>query len=127
MGHALVKQKHFLLGFGFLACLVPLYWAKAEADKMRDHMQQLQSDVAKEQKEIHTLEAELTYLNTYERIEKTAKENLGLVSQDASQFIDMNEIDQYAPIHQEQAPPAVTPVENKETTPKPQIENGVKK
>lgn|GEM_PF-3545033 len=123
MGHALVKQKHFLLGFGFLACLVPLYWAKAEADKMRDHMQQLQSDVAKEQKEIHTLEAELAYLNTYERIEKTAKENLGLVAQDASQFIDMNEIDNYAPIHQEQVPnPTNPPTTKDEIAPKPENE-----
>jgi cell division protein FtsL len=109
----LKNYKHFLLGFGFLACLVPLYWAKAQADKMRDEMHRLQAEVAKEQKNIHTLQAEISYLDRYDRLENAAKNELGLMPVDGAQIVQMSQLDMIAPLP---APPTSAPI----TTQNPQ-------
>lgn len=81
-----------------LACLVPLYWAKSEADRMRDHMHSLQSDVKDARKSVKTLEAEVAYLSRYDRIEKVAVEQMGMAPLDGSQLADISDLDAIAPI-----------------------------
>lgn len=110
MGQKLIKQRHFLLGFGFLACLVPLYWAKTKADNMRDNMRDLQAQVAAEKKAIHTLEAELSYLTRYDRIEKVSVETLGMGPIDGAQIVEIKDIDMVAPFPN-QAPKIIKKME----------------
>ncbi len=79
---------------------MPLYWAKTKADNMRDNMRKLQAEVAAEKKAIHTLEAELSYLTRYDRIEKVSVETLGMGPIEDSQIVDLKDIDTIAPFPQ---------------------------
>lgn len=92
------KHKHLILGFGFLVCLVPLYLAKAQADKMRDNVHKLQADIAKEKKQIRTLRAEIAWLGGFARIENSARNELGMKPLDGSKVKTFEEIDQIAPL-----------------------------
>lgn len=94
----MITQKHFFVGFGFLVCLLPLYWAKTQADKMRDHMQDLAKDVASERQQVQILEAELAYLSRFERLEKVASEKLGLAPINGRQISRIEDLDIIAPI-----------------------------
>lgn len=94
----MVKHKHIFLWVGFFACLVPLYWAKAQADKMRDNVRNLNSEIAKEEKAIRTLRAELAYLSDFSRIEKTAQNELGLKPIDPQRIKTLSELNEIAPM-----------------------------
>ena len=94
------KKSHVLMGFGLLACLVPLYWAKSEADRMRNHMQNQEAEVKSARKKVKTLEAEVAFLSRYDRIEKVAIEELGMAPLSGVQIVDIKDIDKIAPILQ---------------------------
>lgn len=113
------------MGFGLLACIVPLYWAKTEADKMRDHMHQLQVDVAKERREVQVLEAQLTYLSRYDRIEKVASEKLGLSPITGAQIADLSDLDKIAPIGPVSAPVVSAPTPSAAVIAPPAEKGGV--
>ncbi|KAF0097058.1 MAG: hypothetical protein FD163_687 [Hyphomonadaceae bacterium] len=100
----MITQKHFFIGFGCLACLLPLYWAKTQADKMHDHMQDLARDVATERQKVQILEAELAYLSRFERLEKVASEKLGLAPISGRQVGRIEDLDIVAPIIANAAP-----------------------
>jgi cell division protein FtsL len=61
-----------------LALAIGLYRAKTEADTARARVSQLESDVAAAKAELKILSAEVAMLENPERIEKLAKEKLGL-------------------------------------------------
>ena len=65
---------------------------------MRLHMKDLQTEVKEARKTVHTLEAEVSYLTRYDRIEKFASEELGMTALNGSQIAQINEIDRIAPI-----------------------------
>lgn len=100
----MITQKHFFVGFGFLVCLLPLYWAKTQADKMQGHMRNLARDVATERQQVQILEAELAYLSRFDRLEKVATEKLGLAPISGRQIGRIEDLDVVAPIATNTAP-----------------------
>lgn len=66
-------------------------------------MRKLQTEVNNEKKAIHTLEAELSYLTRYDRIEKVSVEALGMQPIDGSQIVEIKDIDTIAPFKNAQA------------------------
>jgi cell division protein FtsL len=100
----MITQRHFFVGFGFLLCLLPLYWAKTQADKMRDHMQNLAEEVAEERQQVQILEAELAYLSRFDRLEKVASEKLGMAPINGRQISRIEDLDTVAPIRADAAP-----------------------
>lgn len=64
---------------------------------MRDNVQKLQAEIAKEKKAIRTLKAELAWLGSFERIDAGARSELGLHPIDGSKIKTLEEIDEIAP------------------------------
>lgn len=93
----MLNQKHILMCFGVLALIIPLYWAKTKADSKFEHMRELSIEVEKAEKAVHALEAELAYLERYDRVEQSGVE-LGMVPQKPVAIKTLSELDQIAPI-----------------------------
>lgn len=70
----------FNIGAAVLALMlaVGLYRTKTEADTARARVRQLESEVAAAQAELKILSAEVAVLENPERVEKLAKQKLGL-------------------------------------------------
>ena len=98
------SQKHVIMGFVLLICIVPLYWAKTKADSMRENMQSLSKEVADEQKKISELEAEYAYLNRFDRLEAAANK-LGLQPINGAQITNLSQLEKVAPLKTNQTPP----------------------
>lgn len=97
-----------LFGFvGLVALAFALYWAKAEAQAVREKVIALQEEVDNERRAVRTLEAELTWVERPDRLEAAAKRHLGLVPLTADRIATLNEMDQIAPLRT--ASPAPTP------------------
>ncbi|HZX10577.1 MAG TPA: cell division protein FtsL [Acidobacteriota bacterium] len=62
-------------------------WRQAESVKMGYAIKDLEEDVIRLQKEVETLEAEKTSLLSLDRVEKKAKQKLGLKEPDEKQLI----------------------------------------
>jgi len=108
-----------LFGFvGLVALAFALYWAKAEAQAVREKVLVLQDEVDTERRAVRTLEAELTWVERPDRLEAAATRKLGLVPMTADRIATIDDIDQIAPLRV--APPAVdaNPIAPN-TTPKP--------
>jgi cell division protein FtsL len=73
-------KRLFNIGAALLALLlaIGLYRAKTEADSARARVRQLESEVAAAQAELKILSAEVAVLESPERVEKLAREKLGL-------------------------------------------------
>ncbi len=95
-----------LFGFvGLVALAFALYWAKAEAQAVREKVLVLQEEVDTERRAVRTLEAELTWVERPDRLEAAATRKLGLVPVTADRIATLDDIDQIAPLRV--APPAV--------------------
>jgi hypothetical protein len=95
-----------LFGFvGLVALAFALYWAKAEAQAVREKVLVLQDEVDTERRAVRTLEAELTWVERPDRLEAAATRRLGLVPVTADRIATLDDIDQIAPLRV--APPAV--------------------
>jgi hypothetical protein len=95
-----------LFGFvGLVALAFALYWAKAEAQAVREKVLVLQDEVDIERRAVRTLEAELTWVERPDRLEAAATRKLGLVPMTADRIATIDDIDQIAPLRV--APPAV--------------------
>lgn len=87
--------------FGFVGLVVlafALYWAKAEAQAVREKVLVLQDEVDRERRAVRTLEAELTWVERPDRLEAAASRKLGLVPMTADRIATLGEIDQIAPL-----------------------------
>lgn len=93
----MLNQKHILMCFGILALIIPLYWAKTKADSKFEHMRELSIEVEKAEKAVHALEAELAYLERYDRVEQSGVE-LGMVPQRPVAIKTVSELNEIAPI-----------------------------
>ena len=99
-----------LFGFvGLVALAFALYWAKAEAQAVREKVLVLQEEVDTERRAVRTLEAELTWVERPERLEAAATHKLGLAPMTADRIATFDEIDQIAPLRA----PSPAPVEPK--------------
>lgn len=97
-----------LFGFvGLVALAFALYWAKAEAQAVREKVIALQEEVDNERRAVRTLEAELTWVERPDRLEAAAKRNLGLVPLTADRIATLDEIDQIAPLRTASPAPTV--------------------
>ncbi|WP_085338289.1 cell division protein FtsL [Aquidulcibacter paucihalophilus] len=97
-----------LFGFvGLVALAFALYWAKAEAQAVREKVIALQEEVDNERRAVRTLEAELTWVERPDRLEAAAKRNLGLVPLTADRIATLDEIDQIAPLRTASPVPTV--------------------
>ena len=95
-----------LFGFvGLVALAFALYWAKAEAQAVREKVLVLQDEVDTERRAVRTLEAELTWVERPDRLEAAATRRLGLVPVTADRIATIDDIDQIARLRV--APPAV--------------------
>ncbi len=88
-----------LFGFvGLVALAFALYWAKAEAQAVREKVLVLQDEVDTERRAVRTLEAELTWVERPDRLEAAATRRLGLVPMTADRIATVDDIDQVAPL-----------------------------
>ncbi|MFY7760758.1 cell division protein FtsL [Aquidulcibacter sp.] len=88
-----------LFGFvGLVALAFALYWAKAEAQAVREKVLVLQEEVDTERRAVRTLEAELTWVERPDRLEAAATRKLGLVPMTAERIATLDDIDQIAPL-----------------------------
>lgn len=95
-----------LFGFvGLVALAFALYWAKAEAQAVREKVLVLQDEVDTERRAVRTLEAELTWVERPDRLEAAATRRLGLVPMTADRIATIDDIDQIVPLRV--APPNV--------------------
>jgi hypothetical protein len=95
-----------LFGFvGLVALAFALYWAKAEAQAVREKVLVLQDEVDTERRAVRTLEAELAWVERPDRLEAAATRRLGLVPMTADRIATLDDIDQIAPLRV--APPTV--------------------
>ena len=105
-------QRSHIFGFiGLVAFAFALYWAKAEAQTAREQVLSLQTEVEKERRSVRTLEAELAWMERPDRLEATARQNMGLTPSTAEKTLSLNEIDQVAPLPAANAPTLVPSVE----------------
>ncbi len=101
-----------IFGFvGLVALAFALYWAKAEAQAVRERVLVLQDEVDSERRAVRTLEAELTWVERPDRLEAAATRHLGMVPITADRIVTLGEIDQFAPLRAASPPPVprVTP------------------
>ena len=88
-----------LFGFvGLVALAFALYWAKAEAQAVREKVLVLQDEVDTERRAVRTLEAELTWVERPDRLEAAATRRLGLVPMTADRIATLDDLDQIAPL-----------------------------
>ena len=75
--------------FAFMTILILTFyiWRQAESVKMGYTIRDLEAKVTRLQKEVETLEAEKTALLSLEKVEKTAKQKLGLMEPEEKQLI----------------------------------------
>ena len=75
--------------FAFMTILILTFyiWRQAESVKMGYTIRDLEAKVTRLQKEVETLEAEKTALLSLEKVEKTAKQKLGLKETEEKQLI----------------------------------------
>ena len=88
-----------LFGFvGLVALAFALYWAKAEAQAVREQVIQLQGDVEAQRRQVRTLEAELAFIERPDRLEEAATAQLNLVPITADRIATLDQLDRVAPL-----------------------------
>lgn len=76
---------------------VGLYRSQMEADRARDRIAALERDIAAARADVQTLAAETAYLGRPARIEKLARETLGMRPAGLDQIRDASALDEIAP------------------------------
>jgi cell division protein FtsL len=111
-----------LFGFvGLVALAFALYWAKAEAQAVREQVIQLQDDVEAQRRQVRTLEAELAFIERPDRLEEAATAQLNLVPISADRIATLDQLDQVAPLAGRTATPEQTPEKAPEKVPEPKM------
>ncbi|HAY47805.1 MULTISPECIES: hypothetical protein [Thalassospira] len=76
------------------------YWVSHEVERLEKHYAEIQSDILAEQESIHVLEAEWSYLNNPERIEKLSREYLSLAQIEVLQMASIDDLPEDSDMHQ---------------------------
>jgi cell division protein FtsL len=105
-----------LFGFvGLVALAFALYWAKAEAQAVREQVIQLQDDVEAQRRQVRTLEAELAFIERPDRLEEAATAQLNLAPIGADRIATLDQLDQFAPLAGKTESPQSAPEETPES------------
>jgi hypothetical protein len=114
-------QRNHIVGFaGLVVFALALYWAKAEAQAAREQVVTLQDEVETQRRAVRILEAEVAYIERPDRLEATARTQMGLVPLVASQTANLSDLDAIAPIAAPLAPVPAAPVPVAPADPAPQ-------
>jgi hypothetical protein len=76
------------------------YWVSHEVERLEKRYAEIQSDILAEQESIHVLQAEWSYLNNPERIERLSREYLSLAQIDVLQMASIDDLPEDADLHQ---------------------------
>ncbi|WP_336080295.1 cell division protein FtsL [Thalassospira sp. CH_XMU1448-2] len=76
------------------------YWVSHEVERLEKHYAEIQSDILAEQESIHVLEAEWSYLNNPERIERLSREYLSLDQIQVLQMASIDDLPEVSDMHQ---------------------------
>jgi hypothetical protein len=107
----MITRTHVLGFFGLMAFAAMLYWAKAEAQGVREEVRRLEREVAVERTKVRVLEAETALLERPDRLEAAARDGLGLVPIEPRRIATLADLDAIAPLPAPPAPAlAVAPV-----------------
>ncbi len=87
-----------MVGFG-------LFHVKYEVQRLESELHQLNSEIIKEQRQIHVLKAEWAYLNRPERLSALALKHLDLVPMDAGHSGSIKDLPSAAPTTSPHKPP----------------------
>ncbi|GIU66258.1 cell division protein FtsL [Candidatus Phycosocius spiralis] len=103
-----------LFGFaGLVALAFALYWAKSEAQTVREQVIQLQGEVEAERRQVRTLEAELAFIERPDRLETAAIGQLNLEPIAADRIATIEQLDQLVPLPMNAETPEKVPVTSK--------------
>ena len=76
------------------------YWVSHEVESLEKQYAEIQSDILAEQESIHVLEAEWSYLNNPERIERLSNEYLSLAQIEVLQMASIDDLPEDTDMHQ---------------------------
>ncbi|MCC9620236.1 hypothetical protein LPB41_00920 [Thalassospira sp. MA62] len=76
------------------------YWVSHQVERLEKQYANIQSDILAEQENIHVLEAEWSYLNNPERIERLSQQYLSLRQIDVVQMANIDSLPQNSDLHQ---------------------------
>ncbi|MBC06487.1 hypothetical protein [Thalassospira sp.] len=76
------------------------YWVSHQVERLEKRYADIQSDILAEQESIHVLQAEWSYLNNPERIERLSKQYLSLAQIEVLQMASINDLPEDADLHQ---------------------------
>jgi cell division protein FtsL len=76
------------------------YWVSHQVERLEKRYADIQSDILAEQESIHVLQAEWSYLNNPERIERLSKQYLSLAQIDVLQMASIDDLPEDADLHQ---------------------------
>jgi hypothetical protein len=105
-----IKRSHIFGFVGLVGFALALYWAKAEAQSAREQVVSLQKDVDTERRAVRTLEAEVAWIERPDRLEATARQNMGLVPLKADKTATLEDLDTIAPIAAPIPGPVAAPI-----------------
>ncbi|NIZ02815.1 cell division protein FtsL [Thalassospira lucentensis] len=75
------------------------YWVSHEVERLEKRYAGIQSEILAEQESIHVLQAEWSYLNNPERIERLSQEYLSLAQIDTLQMASIDDLPENADQH----------------------------
>ncbi|HBU96338.1 cell division protein FtsL [Thalassospira lucentensis] len=75
------------------------YWVSHEVERLEKRYADIQSDILAEQETIHVLQAEWSYLNNPERIERLSQQYLSLAQIDILQMASIDDLPENADQH----------------------------
>ena len=76
------------------------YWVSHQVERLEKRYADIQSDILAEQESIHVLQAEWSYLNNPERIERLSRQYLSLAQIDVLQMASIDDLPEDADLHQ---------------------------
>tara|TARA_B100000519_G_scaffold184237_1_gene178433 strand:+ start:238 stop:669 length:432 start_codon:yes stop_codon:yes gene_type:complete len=76
------------------------YWVSHQVERLEKRYAEIQSDILAEQESIHVLQAEWSYLNNPERIERLSQQYLSLAQIEVLQMASINDLPEDADLHQ---------------------------
>lgn len=110
--------RNHIFGFiGLTLLAVLLYWAKSEAQAVREQVIVLQDKVEQERRAVRTLEAELAWLERPDRLEKVASSAMGLAPVTADRIGTERDIAAAAPLAPAGTTSAAVPPRNTKVQP----------
>lgn len=76
------------------------YWVSHQVERLEKRYAEIQSDILAEQESIHVLQAEWSYLNNPERIERLSQQYLSLAQIEVLQMASINDLPEDGDLHQ---------------------------